>query len=578
MLSTVKSKDSKQCNKSPDLFCFCCATFIKSTSLSLTDKNREIYKKCYQVSVENNGADKPYSSSKLCSACHSSMRRYLDGKGSLRCTSPAVWESVHKNFQRHEDYCFVCQSTNSLDQRNKLVWTYPMHSNVKAAILNEFDDSPASKMPRMEIDPTSGPSDRYSDSENETDYEEEDNRPISSFQQPEQFDPKELNDLVRKMDLSKEMAMVLTSALKWKNLCKPEVRICSFKHRTVEIDGLFDEHHGIPFLKDVKGLFDWFGYEYDPNEWRLFIDSSLSALKCVLLHNGNTLPSIPLLYSNTLKENYADCKLALQLINYGQHNWKVIADLKLLNLLCGVGVCSTKNPCILCDWHGTNRGAKSHLNYHQNVTTRSHIQLGQVGVVNEPLINLEDVLLPPLHVKIGLIAQFLKSLDTEGPAFEFLRNLFGHKSEAKLKNGILNGPEIRRLLKNSSEFCKLLSANHKKAFQSFKSCCENFLGKYRSEDYEKICKDLVKNYEKAGCKMSYKLHILDQHLNFFPDDCSNYSDEMGERFHQEIKTMEKRYQGRFDKRMLADYCWFLKSESVSKSRKSSKKPRFPPKF
>jgi hypothetical protein len=75
--------------------------------------------------------------------------------------------------------------------------------------------------------------------------------------------------------------------------------------------------------------------------------------------------------------------------------------------------------------------------------------------------------------------------------------------------------------------------------------------------------------------MSYKLHIIANHIDEMPTNCSDYSDEMGERFHQDIKSMERRYQGRFDKFMLADYCWFLKRETNSESRKGSSKLSFP---
>jgi hypothetical protein len=61
-----------------------------------------------------------------------------------------------------------------------------------------------------------------------------------------------------------------------------------------------------------------------------------------------------------------------------------------------------------------------------------------------------------------------------------------------------------------------------------------------------------------GCNMSYKLHILDAHIDCFGESCSDFSDEMGERFHQDIKYSEKCYQGRYNKYMLSDYCWFLK--------------------
>jgi len=47
------------------------------------------------------------------------------------------------------------------------------------------------------------------------------------------------------------------------------------------------------------------------------------------------------------------------------------------------------------------------------------------------------------------------------------------------------------------------------------------------------------------------------HLDFFPDNCVAVSDEHGERFHQDISSMEKRYQGKWNCAMLADCCWTL---------------------
>jgi hypothetical protein len=60
--------------------------------------------------------------------------------------------------------------------------------------------------------------------------------------------------------------------------------------------------------------------------------------------------------------------------------------------------------------------------------------------------------------------------------------------------------------------------------------------------------------------MSLKVHFLDSHLDFFPENLGVVSDEHGERFHQDISNMEKRYQGKWSPSMLADYCWILKRD------------------
>ena len=42
--------------------------------------------------------------------------------------------------------------------------------------------------------------------------------------------------------------------------------------------------------------------------------------------------------------------------------------------------------------------------------------------------------------------------------------------------------------------------------------------------------------------MNLKLHFLHSHLDFFPSNLVDFSEEEGERFHQDVKEMERRYQ------------------------------------
>jgi hypothetical protein len=67
--------------------------------------------------------------------------------------------------------------------------------------------------------------------------------------------------------------------------------------------------------------------------------------------------------------------------------------------------------------------------------------------------------------------------------------------------------------------------------------------------------DLLVAYQKLGCNMSLKIHFLHSHLDFFPKNCGAVSDEHGERFHQTIAEIENRYQGKWSRVVLADYCW-----------------------
>ena len=42
--------------------------------------------------------------------------------------------------------------------------------------------------------------------------------------------------------------------------------------------------------------------------------------------------------------------------------------------------------------------------------------------------------------------------------------------------------------------------------------------------------------------------------------CGAVSEEQGECFHQDIRVMEERYQGRWNVSTLAEYCWYLKRD------------------
>ncbi|GBL84400.1 hypothetical protein AVEN_117167-1 [Araneus ventricosus] len=112
--------------------------------------------------------------------------------------------------------------------------------------------------------------------------------------------------------------------------------------------------------------------------------------------------------------------------------------------------------------------------------------------------------------------QFIKSLPKYGECFRYLCSKFLILSEAELKDGVFTGPDIRKLL-SDSHFSETMGDREKEARDSFKDV----------------------------------LH----------------SEEQGERFHQDVRDIERRYQGRWDVNMLADYCWMLRRETEDGKRK-----------
>ncbi|KYN01405.1 hypothetical protein ALC62_07798 [Cyphomyrmex costatus] len=111
------------------------------------------------------------------------------------------------------------------------------------------------------------------------------------------------------------------------------------------------------------------------------------------------------------------------------------------------------------------------------------------------------------------------------------------------------------------EFARKLSAVERRAWKSFIALCEKFLRNNKSPDHVAVVHEFMSAYEKMDCNMSIKIHFLHSHLDFFPENLGQLSDEQGERFHQEIRTIEERFHGKSSINMLADYCWSLIRET-----------------
>jgi len=62
------------------------------------------------------------------------------------------------------------------------------------------------------------------------------------------------------------------------------------------------------------------------------------------------------------------------------------------------------------------------------------------NVENQPLMELSKILLPSMHLKLGLVKNFVKAMNQGEAAFTYLWETFPRLSEAKLKEGVFIGP------------------------------------------------------------------------------------------------------------------------------------------
>ncbi|GFV38650.1 uncharacterized protein TNCV_4412041 [Trichonephila clavipes] len=144
---------------------------------------------------------------------------------------------------------------------------------------------------------------------------------------------------------------------------------------------------------------------------------SKRSLKAVLLHNGNRYASVSVGHSVHLKECCENLEFILNKLSYTEHKWTICGDMKVISMLLGQQSGYTKFPCFLCEWDIRDR--KQHY-VKQTWPIRKALIPGVKNVERQSLVDPKKILFPPLHIKLGLMKQFVKALDKEGECFKYL--------------------------------------------------------------------------------------------------------------------------------------------------------------
>ena len=122
------------------------------------------------------------------------------------------------------------------------------------------------------------------------------------------------------------------SCLNQWNLLEEETKILELRLRNENLSSLFDSYNGLCSCKNVNGLMLELGKEHKCDNWRLFFGLSKASLKAVVVHDGNTHPSIPVVHAAQLKETYETVKLLLNALRYPKYSSKICEYLKLYPL------------------------------------------------------------------------------------------------------------------------------------------------------------------------------------------------------------------------------------------------------
>jgi hypothetical protein len=217
----------------------------------------------------------------------------------------------------------------------------------------------------------------------------------------------------------------------------------------------------------------------------------------------------------------------------------ICGGMKELCKLLGQQAGCTKCPCFGCEWDSI---ARSQHWEQKHRTPRTSLVPGIKNILCKRLADLQKILLPPLHIKLGITKQFVKALLETGNCLKYLCKRFPHLSEAKPKEGVFFGPDIRKLMFDE-DFPLTVTEVEREAWIDFRSVVTKFIGNNKDHDCITTIANMLEKFKVLECLMSLKIHFLNPHLGFFPEGLGAVSEEQGECFHQDIKEMERRYQG-----------------------------------
>jgi len=100
-------------------------------------------------------------------------------------------------------------------------------------------------------------------------------------------------------------------------------------------------------------------------------------------------------------------KQLLQYIKYDTYEWNICANLKVIALLLGLHFGYTEFPCFLCEWDSRD---KAHHYVKRIWPARKIFEPGHKNVKHHSLVESSRILLPPLHIKLGLMKNSVKAV------------------------------------------------------------------------------------------------------------------------------------------------------------------------
>ena len=163
-------------------------------------------------------------------------------------------------------------------------------------------------------------------------------------------------------------------------------------------------------------------------------------------------------------------------------------------ILLGLQEGYTKFSCFICLWD--SRAREQHWRQ-KEWPVREQMIPGEKNIQAQPLVERSKIVFSPLHIKLGVMKQFVKALNKKGACFKYICVKFPGLTIEKLKAGIFNGPQIRKLI-NDHEFPSSMSKEEFYTWDAFVKVVKNFFGNKKASNYKELEANLLSSFEDIG--------------------------------------------------------------------------------
>lgn len=418
--------------KNINTFCYICGKHvIRRHRISLTEKVESEYAFYFSKIVVR----RPWCPKICCKTCYNGLDQWTRGKKTaMPFGIPMIWDYYAEH---DENNCYACVNQEALQLNLASLKAY-VYKSVPSVELPKphSDEVPVPKKPSPDLYVLGTV--QSSTGEHEELYDQVQEGFAESQDKSKKMTEQELYRLARKLGLSKKRAAVLAKELEGFNILADGVKVTSFRNRNNFLKEYFtvNEDNSFVYCHNITGLMAAMEIDaYVSSEWRLFIDSSQSSLKAILLHEENAMNGVPVAFGIGMAETYESIKYILDCIKYAEYGWRLCCDFKVITFLNGMQSGNTKYSCFICLWDSRYPCEKQYFT--KEWPLRSGQEKGKFNVLADALVPKEKILIPPLHIKLGLVRSFIANiLKTNAEAYTFLKeNLFSHLTPEKLKGG-----------------------------------------------------------------------------------------------------------------------------------------------